>query len=89
MDNMNGRFEVIDGRFSDLTLWLQFTFGIQVLIGGGLIVQWLLMRKRIIGTEKVVEIHLAEKEEKQLISIQREEIDLLKERLGRLEPALA
>lgn len=89
MDNMNGRFEVIDGRFSDLTLWLQFIFGIQVLIVGGLIVQWLLMRKRTIGTEKVVEIHLAEKEEKQLISIQREEIDLLKERLGRLEPALA
>lgn len=85
--SIDKRFEGMDKRFGDLQFWLQFIFGVQVLILGGLIAQWLLMWKRIIGTEKILQIHLAEKEEKELISLQREEISLLKDRLGRLEGA--
>lgn len=85
--SLNKRIDDVNRRFDDLQFWLQFIFGVQVLIMGGLIAQWLLMWKRIIGTEKILETHLTEKEEKELISIQREEISLLKERLSRLEGA--
>jgi hypothetical protein len=46
------------------------------------------MWRRIVATEKVVETHLAEKEEKRLIALYKEEIELLKDSLKEVRERL-
>lgn len=72
-------------RFADLHFWLQIIFGAVVLVIAGLIAQWLLMWQRLIGVETKVKEHLAETEKDRLIVFQREEIEMLKARLDKLE----
>ena len=88
-DDMNkrfdNRFDDINKRFDDLQFWLQLVFGAVVLMFAGLIAQWLLMWRRLIKIETKVEEHLAETEKDRLIALQREEIEMLKARLDKLE----
>ena len=51
----------------------------------GIIAQWLLMWRKLIKIETKVEEHLAETEKDRLITFQREEIEMLKSRLDKLE----
>ena len=53
-DDMNRRFDDINRRFDDLRFWLQIILGVLVVIIGGLVAQWFLMWKRIIGVESMV-----------------------------------
>jgi len=79
------RFDDINNRFDDLQFWLQLTFGAIVLVIAGIIAQWLLMWRKLIKIETKVEEHLAETEKDRLITFQREEIEMLKSRLDKLE----
>ena len=85
LDDMNKRFDDINKRFGDLQFWLQLVFGVVALMLAGLIAHWLLMWRRLIKIETKVEEHLAEAEKDRLIAFQREEIEMLKAKLDKLE----
>lgn len=74
-------------RFDDFRFWLPLILGALVLLIGGLIAQWLLMWRRLIRVDTALTHHLADAEKDRLIAFQREEIQLLKDRLDRLEGA--
>jgi len=88
-NSVNERFDSINKRFDDLQFWLQLIFGAVVLVLAGLIAQWLLMWRKLIKVETAVEEHLAETEKDRLIAFQREEIEMLKARLDKLEAGTA
>jgi hypothetical protein len=81
-DDMNRRF---DERFDDLHFWLQIVLGLLALVIAGFVAQFLLLWQRLVRVESKVEDHLAETEKDRLIIFQREEIEMLKARLDKLE----
>ena len=72
-------------RFGDLMFWLQMTFGAVLVVMGGLIAQWLVMWRRLIRLDILLADHLRETEKDRLLAFQREEIEVLKQRIERLE----
>jgi septal ring factor EnvC (AmiA/AmiB activator) len=85
----NKRFDDMNRRFDTLERWLQWIFTSSVLVllsmvGGGIY----LWRKET-KTEALLDAHLRETEKDRLITLQREELELLKKRLDRLEQARA
>ncbi|MFQ6041044.1 MAG: hypothetical protein ACE5PV_09320 [Candidatus Poribacteria bacterium] len=77
--------QYMNQRFDDLRFWLQIALGMLVLIIAGLVGQFLLIWRRLVKVESKVEDHLAETEKNRLIAFQREEIEMLKARLDKLE----
>lgn len=86
--DMNQRFEGVDNRFADLNFWLQMTFGTIFATLGAVLLQWATTIRRTTQVTERLEAHLAETEKDQLLVFQRKEIELLKERLERVEQAL-
>jgi vacuolar-type H+-ATPase subunit I/STV1 len=83
------RFDDLNRRLDTLERWLQWIFTSSVLVllsmvGGGVY----LWRKET-RTETLLADHLRETEKDRLIALQREELELLKKRLDRLEQARA
>jgi len=54
-DGNDKRFDAIDKRFDDLQFWLQFILGVVVATLGGMIVQWMVMWKRMSLVEAMTE----------------------------------
>jgi len=75
-------------RFADLNFWLQLIFGTIFATLGMLVVQWMTTLRRTTQVTERLEAHLAETEKDRLLTLQREEIALLKDRLERVEQAL-
>ena len=87
--DMNQRFADLradmNQRFADLMFWLQMTFGAVLVVMGGLIAQWLVMWRRLIRVDILLADHLRETEKDRLLAFQREDIEVLKQRMERLE----
>ena len=86
--DMNQRFADVDKRFADLNFWLQMTFGTIFATLGVVVLQWATTIRRTTQVTERLEAHLTETEKDRLLTFQREEIELLKGRLERVEQAL-
>jgi hypothetical protein len=90
--DMNQRAEDLrtdmNQRFADLSFWLQMTFGTIFATLGVVVLQWATTIRRTTQVTERLEAHLAETEKDRLLTFQREEIELLKGRLERVEQAL-
>ena len=75
-------------RFADLNFWLQLLFGMIFATLGAVLVQWATTMRRTTRMEDQLGAHLAETEKDRLLTFQREEIEVLKGRLERVEQAL-
>lgn len=84
---LSQRLDGLEKRFGDLMFWLQMTFSAVLVVLASIIAQWIIMWRRLIRVETKLENHLAETEKDRLIVLQREEINLLKTRLDKLEKA--
>ncbi|MBU1752362.1 hypothetical protein KKG56_00635 [bacterium] len=82
------RFAAMDQRIADMLFWLQVTFGAVLMVLVGLAGQWVMMWRRVVGTETMVEEHVKETEKDRLINVQTEEIGLLKGLLTDLQQRL-
>ena len=87
--DMNKRFEELradmNKRFDSLSFWLQLLLGGVFATLGMLVVQWVLMVRRMDRVETRVNEHLAETEKDRLLVFQREAVEALRSRLERLE----
>ena len=88
LTDMNQRFADMDKRFADLNFWLQMTFGAIFATLGVVVLQWATTIRRTTQVTERLEAHLAETEKDRLLTFQREEIELLKGRLERVEQTL-
>ena len=86
--SMDHRFAAMDQRIADMLFWLQVTFGAVLMVLVGLAGQWVMMWRRVVGTETMVEEHVKETEKDRLINVQTEEIGLLKGLLTDLQQRL-
>jgi hypothetical protein len=83
--DINQRFDDMNQRFDDLRFWIQIALGMLALVIAGLVGQFLLIWRRLVKVELKLENNLAEMEKDRLITFQREEIEMLKARLDKLE----
>lgn len=86
---MNIRFDDMNRRFDELVFWIQMIFGSMILILMGIISGGILLWRRQTRIETLLENHLKETEKNRLIALHREEIEMLKGRLERLEKVVA
>jgi len=90
--NLNQRIDDLradmNQRFADLNFWLQMIFGTIFATLGMVVLQWATTLRRTTQVTERLEAHLAETEKDRLLTFQREEIELLKGRLERVEQAL-
>ncbi|MBI4753322.1 hypothetical protein HY793_02975 [Candidatus Desantisbacteria bacterium] len=69
-DDINNRINDMNNRFGDLMFWMQVTFGAVLMVLVGLAGQWVMMWRRVVRTETVVEEHLKVTEKDRLINVQ-------------------
>ncbi|MFH1097010.1 MAG: hypothetical protein ABH886_00490 [Candidatus Desantisbacteria bacterium] len=85
---MDQRLNDTNNRFGDMMFWLQVTFGAVLMVLAGLAGQWVMMWRRVVQTETVVEEHLKVTEKDRLVNVQIEEIGMLKNLLIDLQQRL-